>query len=47
MLPFYAIVPGRYEHIARLYDIELSAARLLEGYAPESVLSEATTYDRR
>jgi len=43
MLPFYAIVPGRYEHIARLNDIELSAARLLEGYAPESVLSEATT----
>ena len=43
MLPLYAIVPGRLEHIARLNDIERSAARLLEGYAPESVLREITT----
>jgi len=43
MLPLYAIVPGRLEHIARLNDIERSAPRLLEGYAPESVLCEITT----
>lgn len=43
MLPLYAIVPGRLEHIPSLNDIERSAARLLEGHAPESVLREVTT----
>ena len=42
MPPIYAIVPGRSEDIPRLKEIELAAARLLSGYAPESVLSEAT-----
>lgn len=43
LLPLYAIVPGRLEYIPRLNDIELSAAVLLEGYAPEAVLREVTT----
>ena len=43
MRPLYAIVPGRVEHIPWLSAIELAAARLLAGYAPETVLSEATS----
>jgi GNAT superfamily N-acetyltransferase len=43
LLPLYAIVAGRAEHIPALNDIELAAARLLEGYAPESVLREASS----
>ena len=43
MLPLYAIVAGRAEHIPALNDIELVAARLLKGYAPESVLRETSS----
>jgi putative acetyltransferase len=39
----YAIVPARSEHLATLPTIELAAARLLEGHAPESALLETTS----
>ena len=38
----YAIGPARAEHIPLLPAIELAAARLLRGYAPELVLAETT-----
>lgn len=38
----YAIGSARDEHIPALPAIELAAARLLSGYAPESVLAETT-----
>jgi GNAT superfamily N-acetyltransferase len=46
MLPAgYAIAPARPEHLTVLREIELAAAQLLRGHAPESVLNE-TTDDR-
>jgi len=38
----YSIVPARPEHLKELTKIELAAARLLSGHAPESVLCETT-----
>lgn len=43
MVPSYVIRPARAEHIERLADIELAAARLLVGHAPEHVLLDTTT----
>jgi hypothetical protein len=43
--PTYAIAPARAEDLSRLPAIELAAARLLEGHAPESVLIETTSFD--
>ena len=40
--PSYSIRPARAEHIAALSAIELAAAQLLRGHAPESVLAETT-----
>jgi NAD(P)H-dependent FMN reductase/ribosomal protein S18 acetylase RimI-like enzyme len=39
----YSIVPARPEHLSEIPNIELAAARLLCGEAPESVLRETTT----
>ena len=41
----YAITVARPQDLARLPAIELAAARLLEGQAPESVLTETTRCD--
>jgi GNAT superfamily N-acetyltransferase len=41
----YAIGPARLEDLARLPLIELTAARLLCGHAPESVLTETTSLE--
>ena len=41
--PAYTIVAARPEHLSYLNAIELAAARLLAGHAPESVLNEITT----
>lgn len=41
----YAITRARPQDLAHLAQIELAAARLLEGHAPESVLSETTRED--
>jgi len=38
----YSIVPARPEHLREIPNIELAAARLLSGHAPESVLRETT-----
>jgi GNAT superfamily N-acetyltransferase len=38
----YEVVPARPADVDRLAAIELAAARLLEGHAPESVLNETT-----
>ncbi|HEX6941492.1 MAG TPA: bifunctional NAD(P)H-dependent oxidoreductase/GNAT family N-acetyltransferase [Gemmatimonadaceae bacterium] len=38
----YSIVPARPEHLSEIPNIELAAARLLSGHAPESVLKETT-----
>src|SRR6266436_3824663 len=38
----YSIRPGRADHIPALSAIELAAAQLLRGHAPESVLAETT-----
>src|SRR5262245_45183025 len=38
----YSIVPARPEHLRELTQIELAAARLLSGHAPESVLCATT-----
>jgi GNAT superfamily N-acetyltransferase len=38
----YAILPARASDLPFLADIELAAARLLRGFAPESVLAETT-----
>jgi GNAT superfamily N-acetyltransferase len=40
--PRYTITPARPEDLTRLAAIELAAARLLAGHAPDSVLSETT-----
>ena len=42
VIPNYVIGPARAEHIERLADIELAAARLLAGHAPEHVLLDTT-----
>jgi len=39
MTPKYAITAARLEDLARLAAIELAAARLLAGHAPEPVVS--------
>jgi len=41
-IPRYSICSARAEHISALSAIELAAAQLLRGYAPESVLAETT-----
>jgi GNAT superfamily N-acetyltransferase len=41
----YSINPARQADLPRLPGIELAAARLLAGHAPESVLREATSLD--
>ena len=41
----YSITTARPQDLARLPAIELAAARLLAGHAPESVLNETTTPD--
>ena len=45
MTPTYTITAARPEDLSRLSAIELAAARLLEEYAPESVLNETTSLD--
>ena len=45
MIPTYTITAARLEDLSRLSAIELAAARLLEGHAPESVLNETTSLD--
>jgi GNAT superfamily N-acetyltransferase len=42
MMPDYVVEPARPEDLPRLPLIELAAARLLAGHAPESVLAETT-----
>src|SRR4029077_1421090 len=41
----YTIAVARPEDLARLPEIELEAARLLAGHAPEPVLSETTSHE--
>ena len=41
----YSITTARPRDLARLPAIELAAARLLAGHAPESVLTETTAFD--
>ena len=41
-IPRYSVCSARAEHISALSAIELAAAQLLRGYAPESVLAETT-----
>ena len=41
----YTIAPASRRHLSALAAIELAAARLLEGHAPESVLAETTSKD--
>jgi putative acetyltransferase len=41
----YTIGPGRLDELAFLPAVELAAARLLTGHAPESILSVATSND--
>ena len=43
--PLYTIAPARPKDLAMLPAIELAAARLLVGHAPESVLNETTSDD--
>jgi GNAT superfamily N-acetyltransferase len=43
--PKYTITAARLEDLTRLAAIELVAARLLTGHAPESVLNETTSLD--
>ena len=45
MTPTYTITAARPQDLSRLSAIELAAARLLEGHAPESVLNETTSLD--
>lgn len=45
MDPGYSIVPARPEHIELLPAIELAAAALLRGHAPDHVLAEVTSLD--
>jgi GNAT superfamily N-acetyltransferase len=41
-VPGYSIVRGHAQHLGALPGIELAAAQLLRGYAPETVLTETT-----
>jgi GNAT superfamily N-acetyltransferase len=43
--PHYSVTTARPGDLARLPAIELEAARLLAGYAPQSVLNETTALD--
>jgi GNAT superfamily N-acetyltransferase len=43
--PSYTITAARREDLTRLAAIELAAARLLAGHAPESVLNETTSLE--
>ena len=45
MTPTYTITAARLQDLSRLSAIELAAARLLEGHAPESILNETTSLD--
>ena len=45
MTPTYTITAARLQDLLRLSAIELAAARLLEGHAPESILNETTSLD--
>lgn len=45
MTPAYTITPARLSDLPRLAAIELAAARLLAGHAPESVLVETTSQE--
>lgn len=45
MIPKYAIREARPQDVTQLAAIELAAARLLVGFAPESVLNETTSLD--
>lgn len=45
MTPTYTTTAARLQDLSRLPAIELAAARLLEGQAPESVLNETTSLD--
>ena len=45
MKPWYSITTPRPQDLARLPAIELAAARLLAGHAPESVLKETTSHE--
>jgi GNAT superfamily N-acetyltransferase len=45
LTPSYTVTAARGEDLTRLAAIELAAARLLAGHAPESVLSETTSLD--
>ena len=45
MTPSYTITAARQEDLTRLAAIELAAARLLRGHAPESVLNETTSLE--
>jgi len=45
LTPRYTITAARLEDLTRLPAIELAAARLLAGHAPESVLNETTSLD--
>lgn len=45
MTPKYTIAAARLEDLTRLPAIELAAARLLAGHAPESVLTETTSLE--
>src|SRR5262249_22150606 len=42
--PQYSIAAARPQDLTRLADIELAAARLLEGRAPQSILNETTDW---
>ena len=45
MTPLYRVIEARPDDLPSLPAIELAAARLLAGHAPESVLTEATDYE--
>jgi GNAT superfamily N-acetyltransferase len=44
-MPHYTIIPARPKDLAQLPVIELAAAQLLRGHAPESVLNETTSLE--
>ena len=43
MTPLYTITPARRRDLRRIQAIELAAAKLLRGHAPETVLNEITS----
>jgi len=45
MMPRYSITTARPQDLTRLPAIELAAARLLAGHAPESILNQTTAAD--